>query len=118
MECEADLLAARRPGRRGQGLAAPILGLEDDPFCPTALPPQRIIDRATPSAQPAYHLVGEDSDASFRLTREAGQERYRAGQEIDVLATLTYLGPADAVVARQHDGAVVKPRRHGLEGRD
>lgn len=41
-----------------------------------------------------------DADASFRLTLEADQDRYRAGQAIEVMATLTYLGPADAVVAR------------------
>ena len=45
-------------------------------------------------------VTNEDADASFRLTLEADQDRYRAGQEIDVVATLTYLGPADAIVAR------------------
>jgi hypothetical protein len=49
------------------------------------------------SGQP---LTDEDADASFRLTLRTDQDRYRAGQEIQVLATLTYLGPADAVVAR------------------
>lgn len=45
-------------------------------------------------------VSADDADGSFRLTLEADQERYRAGQEIDVLATLTYLGPAQAIVAR------------------
>lgn len=45
-------------------------------------------------------VIAEDSDASFRLTLEVDQDRYRAGQEIVAMATLTYLGPADAVVAR------------------
>jgi hypothetical protein len=45
-------------------------------------------------------VTAEDADASFRLTLEADQDRYRAGQEIDVMATLAYLGPADAIVAR------------------
>jgi hypothetical protein len=45
-------------------------------------------------------VTAEDADASFRLTLEVDQDRYRAGQEIDAVATLTYLGPADAVVAR------------------
>lgn len=50
----------------------------------------------------------EDSDGSFRLTLEADQDRYRAGQEIVVMATLTYLGPADSVVARgsSHPGLI------------
>ena len=42
----------------------------------------------------------EDADGSFRLTLGADQDRYRAGQEIRVMATLIYLGPADAVTAR------------------
>ena len=45
-------------------------------------------------------VTDADADVSFRLTLEADQDRYRAGQEILVMATLTYLGPADAVVAR------------------
>jgi hypothetical protein len=45
-------------------------------------------------------VTAEDADDSFRLTLEADQDRYRAGQEIVVLATLAYLGPADGVVAR------------------
>lgn len=45
-------------------------------------------------------VAAEDADSSFRLTLEADQDRYRAGQEIGVMATLTYLGPDDAVIAR------------------
>ena len=45
-------------------------------------------------------VTATDADASFRLTLEAGQDRYRAGQEIEVVATLTYLGPAGMVEAR------------------
>lgn len=45
-------------------------------------------------------VTAEDADASFRLTLAADQGRYRAGQEIGVVATLTYLGPADEIVAR------------------
>lgn len=45
-------------------------------------------------------VAATDADASFRLTLEAGQDRYRAGQEIKVVTTLTYLGPADAIEAR------------------
>ncbi len=44
-------------------------------------------------------LTAEDADGSFRLVLEAEQDRYRAGQEIEVNATLTYVGPADSVVA-------------------
>lgn len=45
-------------------------------------------------------VTAEDSDGSFRLTLETDQDRYRAGQDIRVMATLTYLGPADAIAAR------------------
>ena len=45
-------------------------------------------------------VTAEDADGTFRLTLAADQDRYRAGQEIDVMATLTYLGPTDAIVAR------------------
>lgn len=45
-------------------------------------------------------VTDADADDSFRLTLEADQDRYRAGQMIEVVATLTYLGPADSVVAR------------------
>lgn len=45
-------------------------------------------------------VSAEDSDGSFRLTLDVGQDRYRAGQVIDVAATLSYLGPAPTVVAR------------------
>ena len=45
-------------------------------------------------------VTAEDADGTFRLTLTADQDRYRAGQEIGVMATLTYLGPADAIVAR------------------
>ena len=41
---------------------------------------------------------GEDSDQEFRLTIEANQDRYRAGQLIDVSAALSYLGPNAGVV--------------------
>lgn len=45
-------------------------------------------------------VMEEDSDDSFRLTLEVDQDRYRAGQEIAAMATLTYLGPGDTIVAR------------------
>lgn len=38
----------------------------------------------------------EFDDGTFRLVLTAGQDRYRAGQLIDVTANLTYLGPADS----------------------
>lgn len=41
----------------------------------------------------------EDDDGEFRLTIEADQDRYRAGQPIEVHATLTYLGPAEVARA-------------------
>ena len=59
-----------------------------------------IPDEATGPPISGEPVTAEDADASFRLTLEADQDRYRAGQEIGVVATLTYLGPADAIVAR------------------
>lgn len=38
----------------------------------------------------------EFDDGTFRLVLTAGQDRYRAGQLMDVTASLTYLGPADS----------------------
>lgn len=45
-------------------------------------------------------VMAEDNDGAFRLTVEVGQERYRAGQPIEVIATLTYLGPDPSTEAR------------------
>jgi hypothetical protein len=39
-----------------------------------------------------------DADAEFRLAIHADQDRYRAGQLIDVSATLSYLGPNAGIV--------------------
>jgi len=48
--------------------------------------------------------IGPDHRRRLRwlLPADAGtdQDRYRAGQDIRVMATLTYLGPADAIAAR------------------
>jgi hypothetical protein len=41
---------------------------------------------------------GADADQEFRLTISADQGRYRAGQLMDVSATLTYLGPNAGIV--------------------
>lgn len=59
-----------------------------------------IPDEPTGALIDGQPVTAEDADGSFRLTLEADQDRYRAGQEIMVLATLTYVGPADAIVAR------------------
>ena len=40
-----------------------------------------------------------DEDGAFRLTITSDQDRYRAGQRIEVSASLTFLGPADAISA-------------------
>lgn len=45
-------------------------------------------------------VMAEDTDGTFRLTLETDQGRYRAGQEIEVVTTLTYLGPLAAIEAR------------------
>lgn len=45
-------------------------------------------------------VTAEDDDGTFRLTLEVGQERYRAGQPIRVMATLIYLGPDATIQAR------------------
>ena len=55
--------------------------------------------------RPRVHA--EDGDASFRLTLEASQDRYRAGQAIAIVATLTYLGPDAEAVARGSSHALV-----------
>lgn len=52
-------------------------------------------------------ITGSDGDASFELTLTAGQDRYRAGQPIDVEATLTYVGPNAATVARGSGSGLV-----------
>jgi len=44
-------------------------------------------------------LTAEDSDGAFRLTIASDHDRYRAGQVIEVVATLTYLGPDPSTVA-------------------
>ena len=44
-------------------------------------------------------LTAEDEDGMFRLTIQSDQDRYRAGQLIDVAAALTYIGPASGTVA-------------------
>ena len=59
-----------------------------------------IPDEPTGPPISGHPVRAEDADASFRLTLETDQGRYRAGQEIGVMARLTYLGPADTIVAR------------------
>jgi len=44
-------------------------------------------------------LTAEDTDGAFRLTIATDHDRYRAGQVIEVVATLTYLGPDPSTVA-------------------
>jgi len=44
-------------------------------------------------------LHAEDGDGAFRLTIATDHDRYRAGQVIEVEATLTFLGPDPATVA-------------------
>lgn len=44
-------------------------------------------------------VTAQDDDGVFRLSLEARQDRYRAGQVIDVMAMLTYLGPDPSTVA-------------------
>lgn len=45
-------------------------------------------------------VTGEFDDGTFRLTLTADQDRYRAGQLIEVVASVTYLGPENATVGR------------------
>lgn len=60
-------------------------------------------------------VTTQDDDGTFRLTLTAGQGRYRAGQAIDVDATLTYLGPHGAIVARGSGNSLIG---FGIESRD
>ena len=49
----------------------------------------------------------EFDDGTYRLVLTAGQDRYRAGQLIDVIATVTYLGPADSWIVRGSESGLV-----------
>jgi hypothetical protein len=49
----------------------------------------------------------EFDDGTFRLVLTVGQDRYRAGQLIDVNATVTYLGPADSWIVRGSESGLV-----------
>jgi hypothetical protein len=69
---------------------------------PTPVPDVPIIPTAPtgPEITTGSPMVAEDDDGIFRLTLEVGRDRYRAGQVIEVMSTLTYLGPEDATIAR------------------
>jgi hypothetical protein len=81
----------------------------------------RFVPTSTPGANPLLiptHPTGpvldgppvseEDGDAQFKLTIEADQDRYRAGQQLHVTSTLRYLGPnAGIVVSGSGTGLVL-----------
>lgn len=83
--------------------------------------PSLFVPTPTPGANPSLipteptgpflngPLVGaEDGDAQFKLTIEADQDRYRAGQQLRVTSTLRYLGPnAGIVVSGSGTGLVL-----------
>ncbi len=60
-------------------------------------------------------IAAVDDDGAFRLTLEAGQERYRAGQLIEVEAILAYAGAEDEVVMLGSSHSLVG---FGLSGSD
>ena len=103
-----SLVASTSPDRAdGYELAKAVLDrmMASMEFEPVTVEVPTIPDGPTGPPIDGEPVTATGADASFRLTLEAGQDRYRAGQEIDVVATLTYLGPADGVVVRgsSHD---------------
>ena len=52
-------------------------------------------------------LSDEFDDGTYRLVLTASQDRYRAGQLIDVTAAVTYLGPAETWLARGPESGLV-----------
>ena len=67
--------------------------------CGGAAAPPPSLAPSPPSPSPAGPERDEAKDGSFRLTIESDRGSYRAGEAIDIAATLTYLGPRDMVVA-------------------
>lgn len=52
-------------------------------------------------------VTDQFDDGTYRLALAAGQDRYRAGQLIDVTATVTYLGPAETLLVRGPESGLV-----------
>lgn len=52
-------------------------------------------------------VTAEFDDGTFAMTLTADQERYRAGQLINVSATVTYLGPDDATIGRGSGSSLI-----------
>ena len=98
-----SLVASTAPGRADDyELAKAVLDrmMASMELEPVTVEVPTIPDEPTGPPIDGEPVTATDADGSFRLTVEAGQDRYRAGQEIEVVATLTYLGPADSIEAR------------------
>ena len=52
-------------------------------------------------------VTAEFDDGTFHLTLTADQDRYRAGQLISVVATVTYLGPSEGTVGRGSGSSLI-----------
>jgi hypothetical protein len=69
--------------------------------------PSLIPTAPTGAALDGSPVTDQDADEQFKLTIQADQDRYRAGQLITVHATLTYLGPDQQAVAVGSGSGVV-----------
>jgi hypothetical protein len=67
---------------------------------PAALVPIIPTSPTGPEITTGSPVIDEHDDGTFRLAPEASQGRYRAGQVIEVAATLTYRGPDATTEAR------------------
>jgi hypothetical protein len=81
----------------GRGIAV-LLGLALA-ACTGSAPNLAIPSEPTGPLVSAEPTSATDEGGTFRLTIASDQDRYRAGQPMLVTATLTYLGPADAITA-------------------
>jgi hypothetical protein len=125
------------------GCAAPATAPSDSPGVQTGSPVASVSPTARPTATPsatpspepsgsplAYQTIppeptgpevtgsplrSEDTQGSFVLSVEATQDRYRAGQLIEIVATLSYTGAEAEVVALGSGNSLVV---FALEGGD
>ena len=80
-----------------------MLTLAPSPMAGTSVIP----DEPTGPVIDGEPVSDEFDDGTFRLVLTAGQDRYRAGQLIDVTATVTYIGPADSWTVRGSESGLV-----------
>jgi len=87
------------------GAPSPTASTAPSPSASEPMPSPSVNVPAIPSAPTGPEITtgsplhAEDSDGAFRMTIATDQDRYRAGQAIEVEATLTFLGPEPTTVA-------------------